>query len=188
VSKRSPDDDQSDSSLRFDPLFEAHYDAIYRYCVRRLGRSDAEDAAADVFAVAWRRLDEMPEGDTGRAWLFGVAYRVVGNQYRSRWRRSRLSNRLVASSVDGSRTQVEAPQSGEIEILRTALDGLGSADQELLRLSAWDGLSRSEIAYVLGIRENAVDQRLFRARARLKARLDRLIDESPNHEPKEASA
>ena len=188
MSKRAPDDVRSDSSLRFDPLFEAHYDAIFRYCVRRLGRSDAEDAAADVFAVAWRRLDEMPEGDTGRAWLFGVAYRVVGNQYRSRWRRTRLSNRLVASSIDSSRTQVEVSPSDEIEILRKALDGLGSADQELLRLSAWDGLSRGEIAHVLGIRENAVDQRLHRARSRLKTRLDRLNAESPNHEPKEASA
>jgi RNA polymerase sigma-70 factor (ECF subfamily) len=188
VSRRTSAELRSDPKLRFDPLFEAHYDAIYRYCVRRVGRSDAEDAAADVFAVAWRRLDELPAGETGRAWLFGVAYRVVGNQYRSRWRQNRLSTRLVATRIDGTRTELEPTTSDEIEGLRKALDGLSASDQELLRLSAWDGLSRTEIAYVLGIKENAVDQRLHRAKSRLKARLDDLNHESSTPEPKEASA
>ena len=66
------------AGIRFDHLFEANYNAIYRYCARRLGGSDAEDAAADVFAVAWRRLEAMPDGDARTAWLFGVAHRVVG--------------------------------------------------------------------------------------------------------------
>jgi RNA polymerase sigma-70 factor (ECF subfamily) len=51
---------------------------------------------------------------------------------------------------------------------------LSRSDQELLRLSAWDGLGRAEIASVLGIKENAVDQRLFRARARLRARFEQV--------------
>ena len=46
----------------------------------RSGFTDAEDAAADVFAVAWRRIEDMPEGDAKKAWLFGVAHRVVGSQ------------------------------------------------------------------------------------------------------------
>ena len=80
--------------IRFDHLFDSNYNAIFRYCARRLGPTDAEDAAADVFAVAWRRIEDMPEGDARKAWLFGVAHRVVGSQYRSRQRRNRLSARL----------------------------------------------------------------------------------------------
>jgi DNA-directed RNA polymerase specialized sigma24 family protein len=38
--------------LSFDALFESHYDSVVRYCLRRLGPADAEDAAAEVFAVA----------------------------------------------------------------------------------------------------------------------------------------
>ena len=48
---------------------------------------------------------------------------------------------------------------------------MSSNDRELIRLSSWDGLSRGEIAQVLGINENAVDQRLYRARTRLKSRM-----------------
>ncbi len=169
----------TDPQLRFDSLFQEHHDAIYRYCVRRLGRSDAEDAAADVFAVAWRRLDEMPTGERSRAWLFGVAYRVVGNQFRSRRRRTSLSTRLAALGT-GRDQRVEPGPVGEVELLLLALDQLSLADRELLRLTSWDGLTRSDIAYVLGIKENAVDQRLHRARSRLKRRFDLLNNASPS--------
>jgi len=187
VSKRGAVENPTELELRFDPLFAANYQAIYRYCVRRLGRSDAEDATAEVFAVAWRRLDQMPPDDKSRAWLFGVAYRVVGNQYRGRLRQNRLSTRLRAVRTDLEDT--EHMETGEdIERLLNALDRLSASDQELLRLSAWDGLTRSEIAYVLGITENAVDQRLHRARSRLKTRFDHLGTRLSPTEPKETSA
>jgi RNA polymerase sigma-70 factor (ECF subfamily) len=178
----------SDPGHRFDPLFQAHYDAIYRYCARRLGVSEAEDAAADVFAVAWRRLDDIPDG-SDRAWLFGVAYRLIGNRYRSRRRQIGLTTRLravpggaVASGPDPDQTRDE-----EVDLLLRALDQLSPVDRELLRLSAWDGLDRGEIALVLGISENAVDQRLHRARSRLKTRFSRLQSALSSIEPKEAS-
>lgn len=172
--------EREDPQLRFGSLFQTHHDAIYRYCLRRLGRSDAEDAAADVFAVAWRRLDTMPTGEQSRGWLFGVAYRVVGNQYRSRRRRSRLWTRLANLRTGQDPTRVEPSSGRDIEFVHLALDQLSLADRELLRLSSWDGLTRSEIAYVLGIKENAVDQRLHRARSRLKSRFDLLNNASPS--------
>jgi RNA polymerase sigma-70 factor (ECF subfamily) len=172
-------------SVRFDHLFEANFDAIFRYCARRLGPADAEDAAADVFAVAWRRLQDMPEGDAKRAWLFGVAHRVVGSQYRSRERRSRLSARLEQTRHTNDE---DLEPAADIDTLLTALDGLSRTDQELIRLSSWDGLNRSEIAQVLGIKTNAVDQRLHRARNRLKVRYDRLIHEASSLTHKETPA
>ena len=127
----------------------------------------------------------MPEGDARRAWLFGVAHRVVGGHYRSRERRSRLSARLE-QTADPNNEDLEL--AGDIHTLLTALDGLSRTDRELLRLSSWDGLTRTEIAHVLGIKENAVDQRLHRARNRLKVRSDRLNGEAPSLTHKETPA
>ena len=42
------------SEHKFDSLFADHYLAVYRYCLRRLGPADSEDAAAEVFAVGNR--------------------------------------------------------------------------------------------------------------------------------------
>lgn len=164
----------------FDSLFQLHHDAVYRYCQRRLGTLDAEDAAAEVFTVAWRRLKEA-RADNNRAWLIAIAYRVIGNHYRSRRRRRGLVARLAGVAYE---PLVETLL--EFEILHRALAELRPTDRELLQLSSWDGLTRIEIAHVLGIKENAVDQRLHRARSRLKARIDSLNTGSP--ETKEAPA
>ena len=184
MSDRSAVELTENPSVRFDQLFDSNYNAIFRYCARRLGPTDAEDAAADVFAVAWRRIEDMPEGDARKAWLFGVAHRVVGGQYRSRRRRSNLSTRLEQTTTHEPHTT----SGGEFDDLLAALDQLSRTDQELLRLSSWDGLSRAEIAQVLGIKENAVDQRLHRARARLKVRFDRLDNEASSLTHKETPA
>jgi RNA polymerase sigma-70 factor (ECF subfamily) len=168
---------------RFDALFETHYLSVSRYCIRRLGPADGEDAAAEVFAIAWRRLDQMPTDEATRAWLLAVAYRVVGNQYRSRRRRSRLSDRLITEvSVGGG------PVEGEARLVQETLDSLSKDDREILRMAAWDGLTRTEIAMVIGIKENAVDQRLFRARARFKEHFEQLNKNTPHINPREASA
>lgn len=179
MSKASPDQDKF--RRRFDALFSSHHQDVYRYCLRRLGSSEAEDAAAEVFAVAWRRLNQIPPEE--RAWLLGVAYRVVGNYYRSRRRRIRLSTRLQSAPA-----QVPAQVTDEPRLVLGALATLRASDQELLRLSLWDDLTRSEIAQVLGINENAVDQRLHRARSRLKASFEALTEESVQVQTKGASA
>lgn len=173
----------AEAASRFDSLFSSHHEAVVRYCVRRLGPTEAEDAAADVFAVAWRRLDEVPMGDSARAWLIGVAYKVVGNRYRTHRRLGHLRERLWS---EGS---VPTPAEEDLEAHRVhlALDQLSEADRELIRLAVWDGLSRTEIAQVLGIRVNAVDQRLFRARGRLKTHFDRLFPSVLPPKPEEAS-
>jgi RNA polymerase sigma factor (sigma-70 family) len=175
---------QHDLEHKFDSLFEDHYLAVYRYCLRRLGPVDSEDAAAEVFAVAWRRLDRVPTSETARAWLLAAAYRVVGNHYRGRRRRARLSDRLVTErSVP---VEPDAPDL-DTRLLYQALDSLHEADRELLRLSSWDGLSNAEIAAVMGMKQNAIDQRLFRARSRLRGRFDDLSRELSEIKARNAS-
>ena len=173
-----------DSEHKFDSLFTDHYLAVYRYCLRRLGPADSEDAAAEVFAVAWRRLEQVPTGEPVRAWLLAVAYRVVGNHYRGRKRRVRLSDRLRSEREEVVEPDVSDP---EVRLLSRALDSLRSDDRELLRLSAWDGLSNAEIATVIGVKRNAVDQRLFRARARLRGRFEQLSQQTPGANARKAA-
>jgi RNA polymerase sigma-70 factor (ECF subfamily) len=149
---------------RFEALFEAHHRALLAYAARRCpSLTDAEDVVADVFVVAWRRLDDVPAGDDALPWLYGVARRTIGNQRRGTARRANLQARLEQTTE-----RPVVPPPADTEPALEALSRLSRDDQELLRLVAWEGLSHAEIAQALGISVNAVAIRLHRARARFE--------------------
>lgn len=156
-------DSTSPSQLvRFETLFTDHQRSVLAYAMRRApSAADAEDVAAETFATAWRKLDSIPP-DAVLPWLYAVARRVLANQRRGNGRRERLAARLRPYDVP---TPLHA---GE-DMDRPAFEALGSlsaADQEILRLVAWEELGNREIAQVLGISPNAVAIRLHRARGR----------------------
>ncbi len=85
---------------RFEALFASYSSDIVAYCGWRAGSaSDAQDAAAEVFLTAWRRLDELPEGDAARVWLYATARRVIANQRRSSRRQAALYERLAVDAT-----------------------------------------------------------------------------------------
>lgn len=157
---------------RFDALFEAYGADVVAYCRWRAGSSaDAQDAVSDVFLAAWRRLDEVPDGDAARLWLYGTARRVLANQRRSIRRRDALRERLTRQPVE----PVEAsPEDGEAALVREALRALGPGDREILLLAEWEGLSAVEIASVLGCLTVTARGRLHRARGRFRAAFEEL--------------
>lgn len=179
----------AEAEQRFNELFVSHHVDIFRYCLRRLDQSEAEDATAEVFAVAWRRLDQIPDTDLARAWLLAAAYRVVGNQYRGRARRGRLSARLSGLRPEHPETaDVAVIRREEDDAVRRALQSLGETDRELLRLVSWDGLSHREIGEVLGIKEDTVSKRVSRAQTRLRLQFELLGQAPSSTKPREASS
>ncbi|HLA67426.1 MAG TPA: sigma-70 family RNA polymerase sigma factor [Acidimicrobiia bacterium] len=152
---------------RFRLLYDAAYPRILAYALRRArSREDAFDAVSETFAAVWRRLDDVPGDERQIAWVYGVARRVLANQYRGADRRRRLDERMAVTA-----TPAADPDLG---LVHEALDRLRPDDREILTLSAWDDLDNDEIAVVLGITAAAAAVRLHRARRRLAVELDRV--------------
>lgn len=147
---------------RFDALFTEHQRHVLAYAMRRAQTlADAEDVAAETFAIAWRKLDAIPTTEP-LPWLYAVARRVLANHRRGTGRRERLAALL---RVEDAPTPMRAGDDLDGPAF-AALASLSPADQELLRLVAWEELGNQQIAAVLGITPNAVAIRLHRARAR----------------------
>lgn len=158
----------------FEGLFRAHHRAVLGFCVRRSSPSEAWEAASEVFVVAWRRIDDIPEGDLARAWLFGVAVRVLANQRRGASRRTSLVDRLrgIREPVVAWPDDVVVRNETELLVLEV-VESLGPIDREILRMSNWEQLDPDEIALALGITRSAVDQRASRARRRFAREFER---------------
>lgn len=159
---------RSADEARFAHLYCHCYEPIWSYCSRRLDRDVVDDAVAETFLTVWRRMPEVPSGEQALVWMYGIAYRVIGHQWRSSARWGRLQRRLRGSALVGSAVVEETVvDRDEHRLVLAALALVGDTDAEVLRLTAWERQSVAEIAAVLGIEQNAVRQRLHRARRNL---------------------
>lgn len=72
---------------RFGAVYEQARRPLLAYALRRTGSpEDAADVVAETFAIAWRRLDAIPDGEASRLWLYAACRRVIANHGRLRGR------------------------------------------------------------------------------------------------------
>ncbi len=163
------------ADAEFAEFYRRHFRHIYSYCLRRISPDRIDDAVADTFLVAWRRLEVVPEGASALPWLYGVAYKVLSTQRRGRSRQEALKTKLAASGampMTGIEDFVVTAE--ESARVLAAMSRLKPTDQEILKLSVWEELPYSDIALVLGISPGAVKQRAYEARKNLTDEFNRL--------------
>jgi RNA polymerase sigma-70 factor (ECF subfamily) len=183
VSRRRPAGSRDPERVKvFDELYEATFTRILAFCRRRTrSLADAEDAVAEVYLVAWRKLDDATSAEQPLLWLYSVAARVVANQHRGQDRLRRLKDRL-GRVVDRRRVPgADEPvlTAASAADVAAALQQLRPLDRELLRLIAYERLTYAEAGMVAGLSEAAVRSRVFRARQRLRAHLDETRRDDP---------
>jgi RNA polymerase sigma-70 factor (ECF subfamily) len=149
---------EGERTRRLEGLFAEHGQAVRAYVLRRIDRSTADDIVSDVFVVAFRRLEEIP--DDALPWLLGTARRVLANHRRSAGRREALTAELGV--LHASRWHNEIV--GEPELV-SALARL--SEREVLLLVAWEDLDPASAAAALGCSKATFAVRLHRARRRL---------------------
>lgn len=148
-------------------LYRRHAGELRAYLYRRAGQAGAE-LLGEVFVVALQRLDDLPEPDLRRAWLFGTARRLLLATERSTRKRRH-------AEYEGARFNAAAASRPDLDeavrsrAVREALASLRELDRELIRLTEWEQLGIAEAAMVLGLRPGTARVRLHRARRALAA-------------------
>ncbi|WP_327358560.1 RNA polymerase sigma factor [Streptomyces sp. NBC_01304] len=153
---------------QFEALVEQHSTALHGYFARR-----APGAADDLLSELWLQAYAGRHGfdaerGVARAWLFGVARNVLS----AHWRRAAQEGRS-APGEGGAGDPWEAVDarldaSALAPALRAVLGELPDAERELLLLIAWEQLSPTEAAAVVGIPPGTARSRLHRARTKLR--------------------
>jgi len=156
--------DEEGRRRRFETLFDSAYEPLLAYARRRVP-AEADDVVADVFLVAWRRLDDVPADEL--PWLYGVARKVIHGKRRGARRRGALVRSLELLREPGE------AHSADVGPIVRALASLREPDREAILLVACEGLGVAEAARAMNCSEVALRVRLHRARRRLRAELDR---------------
>jgi RNA polymerase sigma-70 factor, ECF subfamily len=162
---------------RFEAVYHAELPYVLR-TLRRLGVSeaDAPDLAHDVFVVVYRRLDDYDRARPLRPWLFGIAYRVVGNHLGRAHRQAEVPAEPAEVSGPDPRA-VGLERQAARDLLLRALAAVDVDHRAVLILHDLEERPAPEVAAALGIPLNTVYSRLRNGRQKVAAAARRLLAE-----------
>ncbi|MFD2874381.1 RNA polymerase sigma factor [Mucilaginibacter ximonensis] len=167
-------------------LVKRHQRFVFTLALRfTKNREDAEEVAQDCFIKAYRSLHSFKKESKFSTWLYTIVYTTAMTSLRKK--------RLDTASIDDEGTHIQLAQvSSGYEVnnaenrsrsfyLNQAIEQLSGDDAAIITLFYKGEQSIEEIAQTLNIETNSVKVRLFRARQRLKEKLERNL----KHEVKE---
>lgn len=136
-------------------------------------RTEAEDTVQDVFVRVLEHRRALAAVRDMRVWLVRIAWNLALDR-RRRVRPEQFdegfAEGLVAKELPADEALNEARR---MRAVLRELERLPKAEREVLLLAAIQELGTAEMAEVLGRSESAVRALLFRARTRLRERLER---------------
>jgi RNA polymerase sigma-70 factor (ECF subfamily) len=154
----------------FDAVFAAYRRRLFGYLLRMTRRRDvAEDLLQDTFMRLAEHAKRLADDTRLDAWLFTVAHRRLVSWARAQAVRAQLAGDLpVREPPAPERSPLEALCDSQAQLaLERGFAALPPSHREVALLVGIEGLQPSDVATILGIRPDAVRQRLARARAQL---------------------
>jgi RNA polymerase sigma-70 factor, ECF subfamily len=168
----------------FRTLFERHHRLVYSVIHRHLGNSSAaEDLVQEAFLRVYRHAASWEPTAKFSTWLYTVASNLCLNYKRDR-ARSKL--RLVSGEDDNPLERLPAVEDSEVDamdaeersaMVRAAIAELPENQRMALILSRYEDKSYEEVAEILGTTVASVKSLNSRARATLREKLARLLEE-----------
>jgi RNA polymerase sigma factor (sigma-70 family) len=142
-------------------IYERHRNAMYTYCLYVSGdRQLSEDITQETFMRLMEQKQKLQIENSLKGWLFICT-------------RNLLFNRLKQQKVRSDRAKEFAEAVGVLDVetklfIESVLGRLTADERELVILREQQRFTIAEIAQILGISEEAVRVRLFRARKRMQ--------------------
>lgn len=152
-------------------LFERHFRPLYRF-FRTKVRAEVEDLVQETLLACVHGRDRLRSDASFRAYLFGVARRVLYKHYRGRGREDDFTQASVADMTPGAGSVIAKRE--DDRIILQALRSIPLEYQIAVELHDYEGLSGPEIAAVLDVPEGTIRSRIRRGRIQLRERIAEL--------------
>lgn len=175
----------------------AEFERLVKICEKRVynlalrytnNEADAADIMQDVFLRVYRSLPDFKEESSVTTWVYRITVNTAIDLTRKKTRRR--ENSLTGYGEDDEapeRDIIDESFSPELhyektelrEALGNAIAGLSEEHRKIIIMRDINGMSYSEIGEILSLGEGTVKSRLFRARDRLRAVLEKPGNISP---------
>lgn len=167
-------------------LVKRHQRFVFTLALRfSKSREDAEEIAQDCFVKAYRSLASFQQQSKFSTWLYSIVYTTA----MTKLRKKHVETSSIHDEINSEQLSVQiavfdtnqAENNSRSYYLNQAIAQLLPDDAAVLTLFYKGEQSIEEISKAMGIETNAIKIKLFRARQRLKERLERNL----KHEAKE---
>ncbi len=167
-------------------LIKRHQRFVFTLALRfSKNREDAEEIAQDCFVKAYRSLPSFQGQSKFSTWLYSIVYTTAMTFLRKkRVDTDSIDDENVYIQLENNSTGFEAnlaENKSRSYYLNQAIEQLLPDDAAIITLFYMGEQSLEEIGQTLSIEANTVKVKLFRARQRLKEKLERNL----KHEVKE---
>ena len=153
----------------FEPLVDRYQRVLFGVALRLLGNyEDAKDATQNTFIRAYEHLDSFDPDRRFFSWIYRIAVNESLNLRRGR--RPQVFDGVI--EVSGGQTEAVEQRETSARV-EQAIAKLSEEYREVVVLRYFGELSYEEISEAVGVPEKTVKSRLFSARQRLAAELER---------------
>lgn len=153
----------------FEALVRRHGPMLLQMATRLLGdRTEAEDAVQEAFVSAWRKLPEFRGESSFGTWMYRIVTNRCMNVLRARRAVTALDALPEPPAPDHQVSPTRAVEAqAAVEALSQAMSVLSPEQRVCWVHRELNGLSYEAIAEIVGISQEAVRGRVFRARRQL---------------------
>jgi RNA polymerase sigma-70 factor (ECF subfamily) len=163
----------------FTELCQQYRARLVRWATSVFGRLDAEDIAQEALLRLYKRPDLYQAMPDPWPWLSVVARNFGRDNARRAARSCTLPPEVLNDLAHAVEDQDRLIAGHDAGLARQAWESLRTQDRNVLALRDLQGLPVRDIAGLLDLKENAVNQRVWRARRRLETAFLALEDEQP---------
>lgn len=166
----------------FDSLFRFMYPRLVHFAFRYTkSKAVASDIVQDAFVTLWEKRRELQPERSVKAYMYQIVRNRSLNHIRDHSNETVGLELLNNSKFESDeQVSVQDPPNPLLERLKAWIEELPSRQQEAFKLSRFEGLDHDEIAEVMSISSNTVNNHIVAALDALRSRYDLFQQEINN--------
>lgn len=166
----------------FRGIIEKYQSAIIRLCRSYLkNEEEAEDAAQEIFLRAFKSLSSFRIEKTFFSWLYTIAVNHLKSRYAKIRKLQERREEIQKERQPDPETPEDITARNEMKReVKAAIDGLPEKLKDVTVLYYIEELSVERVAEILGLSRENVKSRLFRARKKIRGKLEKMQPNKDN--------
>jgi RNA polymerase sigma-70 factor (family 1) len=163
---------KSDNMLAFDSLYKRYGRRLHRFAFQILKSSeDAENILQDVFLNLWEHRNRIEKSESVRYYIFTLAYNASITVIRKKVREKKFLEYIKQQQLEENPVNLDLEFRDIKEKLDEIINHLPGRQREVYLKSRVDELKQQEIAELMNISVNTVENHMARALRTLRKKL-----------------